>query len=334
MKSIFHAENNKGGVITNIFAEITKRKSHLIGRRLSEEERKAMCEKTYAEKVAEQLKKQELTKTKPAKDIINPGVFVLGAVIGDVAGSIYEFSSMKSKDFQFWGEHHRITDDSVLSCIIYKVLSDYKRGVISKENLNSELIKTVKTEAKKYPSAGYGGGFLHWLYSDDDKPYNSYGNGSAMRCSAAGILAGSEEEAIWLAEETARITHNHPEGIKGAVATALAIYLALHGASKEEIRNKCSQYYNIPTDVDTLRENYVLNCICQATVPEAIICFLDSTNFEDAIRNAVSLGGDSDTLGAIAGSIAGAYYGIPADMQKKAIDKLDKNLRQMLGLRK
>lgn len=323
MKSIFHSERNKGGVITNIFAHIEKSKAFTNNRELSKEEL-IQLNKITMEKKSKQFKKPNG----------NLSIYILGAVIGDVAGSIYEFSGMKSKDFQFWGEHHRITDDSVLSCIIYKVLFDYKRGLISKENLNSELIKMVKKKARKYPDAGYGGGFYHWLYSDSDEPYNSYGNGSAMRCSAAGILADSEEEAIWLAEETARITHNHPEGIKGAVATALAIYLALHGASKAEIRDKCSEYYELSTDVDTLRENYMLNCICQATVPEAIICFLDSIDFEDAIRNAVSLGGDADTLGAIAGSIAGAYYGIPLDMQKKAIDKLDTNLCQMLGLKK
>lgn len=261
-----------------------------------------------------------------------PASYVLGAVIGDVAGSIYEFSGMKSKDFDFWGEHHHITDDSILTCIIFDVLFDYKKGQISKEELGSELVKAIKEEAKKYPSGGYGGGFLNWLYSNDSKPYNSYGNGSAMRCSAAGILADSEEEAIWLAEETAKITHNHPEGIKGAVATALAIYLALHDASKDEIREKCSKYYCLDSDVDNIREHYVSNEICQATVPEAIICFLYSESFEDAIRNAISLGGDSDTLGAITGSIAGAYYGIPYIMRKKAIKKLDSNLLYMLGV--
>ena len=185
---------------------------------------------------------------------------------------------------------------------------------------------------RDYPGRGYGGYFSIWLRSENPAPYHSYGNGAAMRVSPCGFLAGSLEEAKLLAQKVTCVTHNHHEGLKGAEATAVAIYMAKCGNSIEEIKEYiCNNYYNIDFTLDEIRPRYFFNETCQNTVPQALEAFFESTSFEDAIRNAISIGGDSDTLAAITGGIAEAYYGIPEDVKNKAISYLDDNFKAIIN---
>jgi len=177
---------------------------------------------------------------------------------------------------------------------------------------------------RKYPDCGYGGMFKKWIFSSYPKPYNSFGNGSAMRISPVAYIARSESEVILLSETVTKVTHNHKEGIKGAEATAIAIYMARCGYSKNEIRNRINQdYYDLNFIIDDIRDTYQFNATCQGTVPQAITGFLESASFEDAIRTVISIGGDTDTMAAITGSIAEAYYGVPESLRKKALTYLD-----------
>ena len=189
-------------------------------------------------------------------------------------------------------------------------------------DLKSLLVNKMRYYGKKYPYCSYGMRFNMWLNSDYEEPYNSYGNGSAMRVSAAGFFAETLDEARQLARASAEVTHNHPEGIKGAESVATGIYLALSGVGKTAIAASLAEYWNLNFSLNEIRSDYEFDETCQGTVPQAIVAFLESTDFEDAIRNAVSLGGDSDTLAAITGSIAGAYYGIPDDMILRAFQYL------------
>ncbi len=261
---------------------------------------------------------------------------MLGAIIGDIVGSIYEWHNIKVKDFPFFSERCYFTDDTVMTIAVADALmtkaADNKQignKTISENELELEIITRLKAYGRKYPNSGYGGHFRMWLSSDEIAPYNSYGNGSAMRVSSASWLANSLEEAEKLAEETARVTHNHPEGIKGAKATASAIYLARLGKSKAEIKTYIEDTYDydLSRTLDAIRPGYRFDVTCQGSVPEAIIAFLESHDFEDAIRNAISLGGDSDTLAAITGSIAEAAYGIPDEIKGEALKFLDEDLR-------
>jgi ADP-ribosylglycohydrolase len=234
---------------------------------------------------------------------------MLGAIIGDIVGSVYEFNNIKTKDFPFMNEKCFFTDDTVMTIAVADALL--------KGGTSDNFIDSMKEIGRLYPNSGFGGGFAKWLFSDSREPYNSFGNGSAMRVSPCAWLANSLEEAQQLAERSAAVTHNHPEGIKGAQATAAAIYLArtntskdAKGIIKEYVENKYG--YDLSRTLDEIRPGYRFNETCQETVPEAIIAYLESSGFTDAIRNAVSLGGDSDTLAAITGSIAEAAYGIPA----------------------
>jgi type I restriction enzyme M protein len=180
---------------------------------------------------------------------------------------------------------------------------------------------------RKYPNCGFGGMFYRWVFSDSPEPYNSFGNGAAMRVSPAGFASATEWEAEQLAETVTAVTHDHEEGIKGATATAVAIHLARKGATKREIRDRIVRdYYPLGFKIDDIRASYRFDETCQGTVPQAIECFLESTSFEDTIRTAVSLGGDSDTIAAIAGAIAEAYYGVPNDIKARALSYLDKEL--------
>jgi len=243
---------------------------------------------------------------------------MLGAIIGDIVGSFYEFAGIKTKDFPFFSNKLSFTDDTVMTIAVAYALLD--------GGTSDNFIDAMKKFGKIYPNSGYGGHFALWLSKADNRePYNSWGNGSAMRVSPCAWFAESLEEAERLAEISAAVTHNHPEGIKGACATAAAIYLARTCAGKDEIKKYVEEKYNYDLNrtCDEIRPNYCFKISCQETVPEAIIAFLDSTDFEDAIRNAVSLGGDSDTLAAITGSIAEAAYGIPNEIIKTAIDYLD-----------
>jgi ADP-ribosylglycohydrolase len=243
---------------------------------------------------------------------------MLGAIIGDIIGSPYEFKRMKSMDFPLFTSSSRFTDDTVMTVAVADCLLHGK-----------DFAKTFKEYGALYPDAGYGGMFNNWLHSSDSKPYNSYGNGSAMRVSPVGWAFDTIEDVLRVAERSAAVTHNHPEGIKGAQAIASAIFLARTGKDKANIRKYVSKKfgYKLNRTLDKIRPKYIFNETCQGSVPEATIAFLESTSYEDAVRKAISLGGDADTLACMAGGIAEAYYGkIPASIIRRARGILDKRL--------
>lgn len=249
---------------------------------------------------------------------------MLGAIIGDIVGSRFEWHNHRFKEFDFFTDSCFFTDDTVMTLAIGKALLNSKKDY---SNLSEMAIKYMRNIGRDYPNCGYGGHFNCWLFDDNMGPYNSFGNGAAMRVSACGFVAKTLEEVIMLSKKVTEVTHNHPEGIKGAEATAVAIFLAKSGKSIEEIRKYINKnYYSLNFKLDDIRNSYSFNETCQETVPEAIEAFLESTSFEDAIRNAISIGGDSDTLAAITGSIAEAYYGIPANIKEKALSYLDNRL--------
>ncbi len=243
---------------------------------------------------------------------------MIGAIAGDIIGSVYEHRQIKTKDFALFDRQCTFTDDTVLTVAIAS-------AILSGE----PYVDSVRRICRKYPDAGYGGSFIRWLHSPDAKPYNSWGNGSAMRVSPVGFAFTTEDEVLTQAKETAEITHNHPEGVKGAQATALAVFLARTGSDKESIRSRiASQFdYDLDRTVEDIRPLYSFDISCQGTVPEAIVAFLDSTSYEDAVRNAISLGGDSDTLACIAGGIAEAFYGgVPYHVRAKVKELLTPDL--------
>ena len=251
-----------------------------------------------------------------------------GAILGDIIGSPFEFDrGDKTKNFDLFSEGCGFTDDSVMTIAVGEALLAVGPEATVKE-IEDAVASNMQNWGKRYPHAGYGGSFRHWLKEKNPKPYGSYGNGSAMRVSAAGWLYDSMERTREVARATANVTHNHPEGIKGAEATASAIYMARNGSSKEEIKAYIERefHYNLDRTLDEIRPGYHMAETCQRTVPEAIIAFLESKDFEDAVRNAVSLGGDTDTLGAITGSIAEAFYGIPAVLIAECKSRIDKGL--------
>ena len=253
---------------------------------------------------------------------------MLGAIIGDIVGSRYEFNNIKTKDFELMNHNCFFTDDTVMSLAIAKAILECNGDYT---NLSQMAVKYMQRIGQKYMSCGYGNKFYYWVLSNKPQPYGSYGNGAAMRVSACGIIASSIEEAKELSRKVTEITHNHPEGIKGAEATAVAIYLAKTGSNILEIRDYINtHYYPMNFKLDDIRSSYNFNETCQETVPQAIEAFIESNSFEDAIRNAISIGGDSDTLAAITGSIAEAYYGIPADIRNHAITFLDERLLKIL----
>ncbi|MCC5875455.1 MAG: ADP-ribosylglycohydrolase family protein [Candidatus Sumerlaeia bacterium] len=225
---------------------------------------------------------------------------MLGAIAGDVIGSVYEILGIKTKDFPLFESSSRVTDDSVLTVAVAEaVLTD------------GDYLRAIREVGRRHPDAGYGGTFVEWLMGDNPKPYNSWGNGSAMRVSPVGWAFDSEEDVLREAARSAEISHNHPEGIKGAQAVALAVYMARMKATKEDIRKEISNRfgYDLHRSVDEIRPDYKFDVSCQGSVPEAIISFLEAGDFENAVRNAVSLGGDTDTQASMAGAIAEAYFG-------------------------
>ncbi len=253
---------------------------------------------------------------------------MLGAIVGDVVGSVYEFNNIKSKKFPLFGPKCRFTDDSVMTMANALAGMEYLRENRSMEIFELKLVQEMKRLGKQYPRVGYGERFRKWLLSRTTLPYQSYGNGSAMRVSPVAWIAQSLKETESLAEVSAAVTHNHPEGIKGAKATAGAIYLARTGSSKTEIRDYIqSDYYKLNFTLEQIRPQYQFDASCQGSVPQAIQAFLEGLDFEDTIRNAISLGGDSDTIGAIAGSIAEAFWGIPNDIANKARSYLTPELQ-------
>ncbi len=249
---------------------------------------------------------------------------MIGAIAGDIIGSIYEFRPIKTKDFPLFQPRSRFTDDTVLTVAIAEAILSGR-----------PYAQSVREIGRRYPGAGYGGFFNDWLHSDDPKPYNSWGNGSAMRVSPVGFAFDTLDEVLGEAKKTADFTHNHPEGVRGAQATALAVFLARLGHSKEEIREQIGLRfgYDLSRTVDDIRPGYSFNESCLGTVPQAMIAFLDSTSYEDAIRNAVSLGGDSDTLACITGGIAQAFYGdVPEHIQARVREILPMDLLETVEI--
>ena len=249
---------------------------------------------------------------------------MIGAISGDIIGSIYEFDNIKTKEFELFDINCDFTDDSVMTIAVAEALMTFER--VNENNIEAfkaHLVEAMHDIGKKYPDCGYGGHFLVWILKDKTEPYNSFGNGSAMRVSPVGWYAKTLEEAEEIAKATAEVSHNHPEGIKGAVVTAGAVFLARRGATKEEIREYASKYYDIDFTLEKIRPNYDYDITCQGTVPPAIVAFLEATSFEDAIRNAISIGGDSDTLAAITGAVAEAYYGIDEETKETTLSYLD-----------
>lgn len=229
---------------------------------------------------------------------------MIGAIAGDIIGSVYEHCTIKTKDFPLFNAESTFTDDTVLTVAIADSILR-----------NRPYRDSVLAIGRRYPLAGYGGSFIKWLHSDDPQPYNSWGNGSAMRVSPVGFAFDTRERVLKEARKTAEISHNHPEGIKGAQATALTVFLARTSNSKEDIRLEINRLfaYDLDQTVDEIRPGYSFDISCQGTVPQAIVSFIDSDSYEDAVRNAISLGGDSDTLACIAGGIAEAFYGPVSD---------------------
>ena len=243
---------------------------------------------------------------------------MIGAIAGDFIGSAYEFNSIKSTEFQLYSDNSTCTDDSILTIAVADCILNAK-----------EYALTLKEYGRNYPYGGYGGMFLRWLASDSYEPYNSYGNGSAMRVSPIGFAFNSLEQTLKEAKKSAVVTHNHPEGIKGAQAVASAIYLARNGKSKGDIQEYVEGTFNydLHQKLDEIRPDYNFDETCQGSVPQSIIAFLESEDYEDAVRKAVSLGGDADTMACIAGGIAEAFYGdVPKHIISVIRDVLDADL--------
>ena len=254
-----------------------------------------------------------------------------GAILGDMIGAPYEFDrGNKSKDFPLFNIWTDFTDDSVMTVAVAEALLNTLGK--SDDEIKTELVRSMKYWGMLYPYAGYGIRFNNWLESDNPKPYGSYGNGSAMRVSSAGWLMNTLDETRHLAKLTAEVTHNHPEGIKGAEATASAIFLARNGYSKDEIKKYIvSEFgYDLSRTCDEIRPTYHHVESCQETVPEAITAFLEGEDFVDVIRTAVSLGGDCDTLTCIAGSIAEAFYGVPSELKEECRKRISEDMAAVL----
>lgn len=250
---------------------------------------------------------------------------IIGAICGDIIGSTREFRPLKTKDFNLFTRKSMFTDDTIMTLAVAKWLCEDKDS-------QDVLIDNLQYFGNKYPNAGYGGRFYNWLGQENPEPYGSWANGSAMRVSPCAWVANTLEEAQDLAKKSAIVTHNHPEGIKGALATCDAIYLARIGATKEEIKDhiEVRYNYNLNRSLDEIRPYYSFDVSCAGSIPESIICFLEADDYEDTIRNAVSLGGDGDTQAAIAGSIAAACWDVPRNIAYKSIHRLDYRLLNVL----
>ena len=248
-----------------------------------------------------------------------------GAIIGDIVGSRFEFHNRLSKEFEFFSPRCHFTDDTVMTCAVAQALMDSREDF---SDLEEKAVAALQRIGQKYPNCGYGRRFFDWMFSRNPQPYNSCGNGSAMRVSPVGLAARSVGEAKELSAAVTRITHNHPEGMKGAEATAVAIVMARQGKSKEEIRAEMEKYYTLEMTVDDYRHAWDGHGreICQVSVPQALVCFFEGESFEDVIRSCISIGGDSDTIAAIAGGIAEAFYGVSPAQRMYARTYLDERL--------
>lgn len=256
---------------------------------------------------------------------------LMGAILGDIAGSIYEFDPHKSTDINLQDNRMDYTDDTIMTIAVADWILNDKRHTMN------GLVERMQQWGRRYPHpmGAYGNMFSQWLRSDNPMPYNSWGNGSAMRVSAVGFAFDTLEETMNVAKKCAEVTHNHPEGIKGAQATAAAIFMARTGSTKKEIRRFITDTfgYNLDRSCDDIRPTYGFDGSCQGTVPESIIAFLDSKDYEDALRLCISLGGDADTMGAITGAIAGAYYNkMPYALYEFGMEKLPKDIQNVVGL--
>ena len=227
------------------------------------------------------------------------------------------------------GADCRFTDDTVMTCAVAQALMDSREDF---SDLPEKTVSAMQRIGRRYPNCGYGGRFIHWMFTDDPQPYNSFGNGSAMRISPVGFAARDAEEAKLLSAAVTAVSHNHPEGMKGAEATAVAIVLARQGRTKEEIREVMEEYYDLGTTVAEYRDRWQGHGkeICQVSLPQALACFFEGDSYEDVIRNCISIGGDSDTIAAIAGGIAEAYYGVPEEFGKQVRAYLDKGLLRIV----
>ena len=285
----------------------------------------------------QQIKNGHVPMNDEAQDIIcrlnrQGGVYVYGAILGDIIGSPYEFDKgEKTKVFTMFSPQARFTDDTVMTVAVAEALldvgTDADHGTVCRA-----VIRSMQKWGRKYPRVGYGGRFREWLKERNPKPYGSFGNGSAMRVSAVGWLYNSLERTREVARWTAEVTHNHPEGIKGAESVASAIYLARTGETKADIKKyiEAEFGYNLSRTLDEIRPSYHMDVTCQGSVPEAIIAFLEGHDFEDTVRNAVSIGGDTDTIACIAGSIAEAYYGISVKLEVECLKRIPTEMRRVL----
>lgn len=253
---------------------------------------------------------------------------MIGAIIGDIAGSRFERVNHRSKEFDMFDKKCRPTDDSIMSLAIAKALLECEEKF---DSLSAKAISCMQELGRIYKNAGYGGSFIKWIFADEPQPYNSFGNGAGMRVGPCGFVAKTVEEAIELSELVTRVSHDHPEGLKGAEAVSVAVFLAKNGKSKEEIKTYIQEnYYEIGFTLDQIRKDYKFDVSCQGSVPVALEAFFESSDFEDAIRNAISVGGDSDTIAAMTGAVADTYYGIPEGMIEAAIDYLDSREMEIL----
>jgi ADP-ribosylglycohydrolase len=246
-----------------------------------------------------------------------------GVIIGDIVGSIYEFDKYRAEDFPLFREDCFFTDDTVMTIAVAEALMNTRGD--SDVQILAALTEKMQFYGRRYPNRGYGARFGEWINSDTPRPYGSWGNGAPMRCSAAGWLASSVEEARHLGSLTAMPTHNHPEGIKAAALTAELIFRARKGEDIAALRERAAREYNLP-EIDKIRSTYRFDVSSQGTMPVALSAFFESTSFEGAIRKAISAGGDSDTIAAIAGGIAEAYYGVPDSIWQQAAGYLDPKL--------
>ena len=255
---------------------------------------------------------------------------MVGAVLGDIIGSRHEFHNIKTKDFELLTPDCLFTDDTVMTCAVAQALMDCNGDYT---DLSAKTVSAMQRIGRKYPDCGYGGMFFRWMFSGSPKPYNSFGNGSAMRVSPVGFIAKDVEQAKELSRKVTEVTHNHPEGLKGAEATAVAIVMARQGCTKDEIREVMERdYYKTKYTVDEYREIIRGHGdeTCQVSMPEALQCFYEGSDYEDVIRNCISIGGDSDTLAAIAGGIAEAYFGVPDELAERLPEYLDERLLKIV----
>ena len=252
-------------------------------------------------------------------------VKMLGALVGDIVGSVYEFQNTKSTDFELFTPNSTFTDDSVMTLAVAKWLLE------DCVHTTRHLIRCMQELGDRYPNAGYGGNFGWWLRQSNPAPYNSWGNGSGMRVSPVGLYAKTLDEALALSALTASVSHNHAEGVKGAQAIATSVFLCKEGKTKQEIKEYVEQNfgYNLNRTIAEIRPTYRFDVSCQGSVPEAIIAFLEGNSFEEVIRLAISIGGDSDTIGAMAGAIAACMYPIPDYMTEKCDSLLTEDLREI-----